>query len=143
MDRADVQPVARSFVRVKGDPLARTFYDRFLASDPEVRRLFAHTDFDRQRDLFLHGIYSLIDYARGGATGRLGIKRLARLHGPDSMQVTRPMFDLWIVCLLAALGEHDPQWSPELRKRWEQVLRNGIDAMIELGRASAQASPSS
>lgn len=138
MDREAVQPVARSFVRAKGEPLARTFYDAFLARDPEVRRLFAHTDFDRQRDLFLHGIYSLIDYARGGATGRMGIRRLSRIHGAGGMNITRRMYDLWIQCLLDALREHDPEWSPELRVRWEQVLRLGIDAMLEAGAAQAR-----
>jgi len=130
MDRASVEPVARSFVRVKGDPLAQAFYQRFLVRDLEVRRMFVGTEIERQRELFLNGIYSLIDYARGGATGRMGVRRLARIHGEGGMGVTRRMYETWLACLLEALATHDPQWSPDLRLAWEQVLRVGIEALL-------------
>lgn len=141
MDRAQVTPVARSFVRVKHDPFARTFYRHLLASDPAVRRVFANTDFERQRELFLHGIYSLIDYARGGATGRLGIRRLGKTHGPSGMNITRAMYGHWIDSLLLALEEHDPNWSPELRNTWLRVLEIGVEAIIAAGQDQPAAAP--
>ena len=141
MDRAEVAPVARSFVRVKHDEFARTFYRRFLTSDPAVRRLFATTDFERQRELFLHGIYSLIDYARGGATGRLGIRRLGKTHGPRGMNITREMYARWVDSLLFALEQHDPAWSPALRDAWQRVLAIGVEAMLATGEGRGVAAP--
>ena len=122
--------MVQSFVRAKGEPLARSFYERFLERDAEVRALFDRTDLDRQRELFVHGIYSLIDYARGGGTGRMGIRRLARIHGENGMGITRRMYALWVTCLLEALQQHDPQWTPALRSAWERVLWVGIEGMM-------------
>ena len=55
----------------------RSFYNRFLASDPAIPPYFAETRFDRQDKLLQHGIALLLIYARRPNPGLLD--RIAEL----------------------------------------------------------------
>lgn len=129
MAPATVQSVSESFSRVRRVAFARAFYDRFLAADPDVRLRFAKTDFERQQELFLHGVFALIDYAGGRATGVLALRRLATLHGRERLAIPPRLYDLWIQHLLATLAAEDPAWRPELADAWREVMTPGIDVL--------------
>jgi hemoglobin-like flavoprotein len=124
-----VQAVSESYARVRGTDFAQQFYDRFLRADEEVRRRFAETDFARQRELFLHGVFALIDYSRGRVTGELAVRRLAKMHGPSGLDIPLRLYDLWVQTLLETLREQDPEWSPELGGAWRAVLQPGVDVL--------------
>lgn len=62
--------VTRSFNRVRNDGLAERFYEIFLEADPRIRPMFKNTDFKRQRDLLIHAIVMLIEYADGKPLGK-------------------------------------------------------------------------
>ncbi len=121
-----IRAVVASYSRVRGASLAEAFYDRFLRADEEARARFAHTDFDRQRDLFLHGLFALIDYARDGAMGRLAVRRLAKTHGGAGLNIPERLYDVWIDTLIETLAEVDQEWSEELSSAWSAVLCPGI-----------------
>ncbi|HJL04385.1 MAG TPA: globin domain-containing protein [Polyangiaceae bacterium LLY-WYZ-15_(1-7)] len=129
LDHSTLHAVRSSFERVREPAFAAAFYERLLARDPEIRRRFAHTDFERQRELFLHGLFALVDYASGGATGKLAIERLHAMHGPEQLDVPAALFDVWRDVLLETLAEHDPEWRGELAVAWRAVLGPGIDAV--------------
>lgn len=112
--------------------MAERFYARLLNADPRISQLFARTDFARQRDLFLRGICSLLDFSDGKAAGRLAIERLGELHSRKRMNIAPEMFVIWVDCLMATLAELDPQFSPELEQRWRQALQPGIDRIKQL-----------
>lgn len=124
-----VQAVSESYARVRGTGFAQQFYDRFLETDGEVRRRFAETDFERQRELFLHGVFALIDYARGSVTGQLAVRRLAKMHGPGELDIPLRLYDLWVQTLLETLSDRDPEWSPKLAAAWRAVLQPGVDVL--------------
>ncbi len=127
--RDGVDSVVASFERVRGDAFAREFYQRFLATDAEVGRRFAATDFERQRELFLHGLFALIDFARGRALGELAVRRLARSHGPNQLDVPGRLYGLWLRSLLETLANTDPGWTPDLERAWRSALEPGMRAV--------------
>ena len=124
--------VMESFSRVYGHRLPERFYEIFLAADPRIRPLFAHTDFARQKELFLHGLVSLLDFAEGKASGQMAIKRLGELHSRRRMNIAPEMFVIWVDCLMKTLAELDPQFSPQLEANWRRTLGPGIDVIKQM-----------
>jgi hemoglobin-like flavoprotein len=121
--------VMESFGRVYGHRLSERFYEILLAADPRIEQLFAHTDFARQKELFLHGLVSLLDYAEGKASGQMAIKRLGELHSRRRMNIAPEMFIVWVDSLMKTLAELDPQFTSQLEGEWRRTLGPGIDVI--------------
>ncbi|HUK57077.1 MAG TPA: globin [Nitrospiria bacterium] len=128
----DVDEVLKSFRRVPEGRLADRFYEIFLKTDPRFKPLFAKTDFERQKELLVHGIFALLEYAKGSATGRMAVRRLGELHSRKRMNITKDMYPVWVFCLIQALREVDPQFTPLLETQWREALQKGIDLMVEM-----------
>lgn len=124
--------VKESFGRVYGPRLPERFYDILLHADPRIAALFKHTDFARQKELFLHGLVSLLDYAEGKASGKMAIKRLGELHSRKRMNIAPDMFIVWINSLIKTLAELDPNFSPQLEAEWRRALSPGIDVIKQM-----------
>jgi len=127
-----VTAVKDSFGRVYGPRLPERFYEILLHADPKIAALFKHTDFARQKELFLHGLVSLLDYAEGKASGKMAIKRLGELHSRKRMNIAPDMFIIWADSLIKTLAELDPQFSPQLEAEWRRALSPGIDAIKQM-----------
>jgi len=125
-------PVMESFGRVYGHRLSERFYEILLNADPRINALFQHTDFARQRELFLHGLISLLDYAEGKASGQMAINRLGELHSRRRMNIAPEMFIVWVDCLMKTMAELDPQFSPQLEADWRRTLGPGIDVIKQM-----------
>jgi hemoglobin-like flavoprotein len=131
--------VRQSFDRAKRHGFAERFYDVFLATDPAIRAKFHRTDFERQRELLLHGVYSMLDYAEHKAMGKLALERLARLHRPERLGVEPWMYERWLECFLATLAEVDPEMSAALALAWREALTPSIAFMVEASGAARSA----
>ena len=124
-----------SFRRVRHKGLADRFYARFLNADPEIARLFSQTDLQRQKDLLLHGIHMLLEYADGRLLGTLAMRRMAEMHHHIGVKVA--MYDVWLDCLVVAVAELDPNYSDDVGRAWRASMEQGIAYMIECqGRVS-------
>jgi hypothetical protein len=128
--------VRQSFDRAKQADFAAHFYHCFLASSAAVRKKFERTDFQRQRELLIHAVYSMLDYASGRSMGRLAIERLARLHDPDHLDIPDAMYELWLQAFIHALRRADPLFDETLADAWRKALRPAIDLMIETHRSA-------
>jgi truncated hemoglobin YjbI len=119
-----------SYRRLRRTPhFARRFYEKLLASDDRIRRMFAKTNFEKQHALFEHGVHVLLEYASGSAIGSMAIARLGERHSPKDLDVDPALYDKWIDCMLATAKELDPRWTPALEKRFRADLRKGIEDM--------------
>jgi hemoglobin-like flavoprotein len=123
--------VLESFRRVRGDQLAQRFYDQFLNADSRFRVLFRNTDFRRQKELLLDGIFTLLKFASDSATAQLAIRRLAESHSRRKMGIVADMYPRWVDTLMNAVAELDPCFSYELEREWRAALQKGIDVMIK------------
>lgn len=103
------------------------FYQRFLASSPQVRKKFAHTDMAAQQRLLRHGILNLVMVARGLPATRL--RQLGESHSRARLDIGPELYASWVDCLLATLAQHDPDFDEALREEWRDVLEAGIAVM--------------
>lgn len=118
-----------SFRRTRHKGLADRFYARFLSADPEIARLFSKTDFTRQKELLLHGIQMLLEYAEGKVLGTMAIERMAEMH--ERIGVTAQMYDIWLDCLVTAVAELDPRYDDSVGRAWQASMQKGIAFMLE------------
>lgn len=131
------QPVRKSealesFRRIRGDRLVDRFYELFLHSDERIRAMFAETDFARQKQMLQHGILMLLGHSRGDAIGGLALKRLGQRHHGE-LGVEPELYKNFADCLIKAVAELDPEWSPRLERAWRADLERGIGEMRRYG----------
>lgn len=120
-----------SFRRLRATDFPTRFYELLLESDPRIRAMFARTDFDKQRDLFMHGVHMLLEFGAGRPTGRMAIDRLSKMHGHAGLKIPPTLYAVWAKTLLDTAREFDPEWSEDVRSAWEMTLRPGIDQIAQ------------
>lgn len=134
----DVSLLRSSFdtIRPHADEAARAFYARMLGTFPQVRPLFASTDFDSQRKKLRESIAAVVSLA--DQPDKLGpvLQKLGASH--ETYGVQPHMYGYVGFSLMAtladALGE---AWTPELATTWETALNVVSKAMIEAQEAAA------
>lgn len=130
MTENDIQLFNDSLERCTSKPeFLYRFYDLFIASSPEIAEKFKNTDFNRQRRMLKASLYLLIYAVEGKPEGLAHLARMSELHGEKGLRIPTWMYDNWFECLLKAVKEFDSHFLPETEAAWENVLREGIDAM--------------
>lgn len=104
-----------------------TFYEKLLASSPEIPPMFAATNFERQHKLLQHGLGVLVIYAKRRNPALL--ERIAGRHGRADVGVEPSLYPLFVESLLTAVERHDPEWSEEVGEAWREVVAPGIEFM--------------
>jgi hemoglobin-like flavoprotein len=132
-----MQEVVQSLQRARDHGLGKRFYERLLSADPRIRRLFAGANFERQRELFEHGVHMLIKFARGDRVGAMALERLGRFHDAQHLDVPPDLYAIWIRCLLETLREVDPEYTEDLDACWREAIQPGIDKMKAMHAAEA------
>ncbi len=120
--------VKKSFDRaiLSGDVMTR-FYEVFLQSHPEIKSMFAHTDFDQQKQLFRHGIDHLILFSEGNAIGKSGITEIAKVHNMGHMNVRPHLYQYWEQCLYQTISEFDAEFDQKTETAWKEVIGKGVE----------------
>ncbi len=126
--------VQESFARCNlKDNFIDRFYENFLSSNDMFAEMFAHTNFDQQKDLLRRGISMMILFADGNPVGRIAVERLAESHGKNKMAIPRDLYNYWIDALVKTVAEIDSKWEPGLEKAWRDTMTQGINTMAEKG----------
>lgn len=129
MSYADL--VMQSYGRCCASPdFFDSFYRHFLASSPQIREKFTHTEMSGQKLLLRQGILNLVMHARGMPDTKL--RALGASHSREGFDIRPELYDLWLEALLLTVGEHDKQCDAETRQAWREVLNKGI-AVIKAG----------
>jgi hemoglobin-like flavoprotein len=121
-----------SLKRCLGHPgFLSAFYDRFLASSPEVREKFRGVDMKRQTRVLADSLYVVAVAVQGdeGSIARGDLPRLAERHSRRDLDIRPELYDLWTRCLLDTAREHDSQWSEEVAAAWDETLAFGVQCL--------------
>jgi len=103
------------------------FYERFLASSPEVAEKFVGTDFTRQKELLRTSFHHLLLVARDPKQGPVPyLEEIAVRHGTGHLAIGAHLYDLWLDGLLETVRVCDPEFSPNVEAAWEEVMMVGI-----------------
>jgi hemoglobin-like flavoprotein len=101
----------------------RSFYDRFLASDPAIPPYFAATRFDRQDKLLQHGVSLLLIYAKRPNPSLLD--RIAERHGPKGLSIPPALFPPFIESFIDTVREFDPEFNAGIEAAWRAAIAPG------------------
>lgn len=123
--------VQESFARcLSTGKLLDRFYEIFLESHPDIKPMFAKTDFAKQKGLLRNGLNTMISYSRGTGIAESALKRLGRMHGPSQLDIAPGLFKYWIDSILATVEELDPEFDDETAEAWRTAMQKGTDFMI-------------
>ncbi len=104
------------------------FYEIFLASSPEIKPRFAHTDFAKQKDLLQRGLTMMVMYDGGSETAKMTLDRIGESHSRrGGINIPPNLYRFWIESLIKTISEFDPKFSPEVESAWRHVIQKGVD----------------
>ncbi len=125
---SDAELFNSSFERCQSKPgFLERFYRIFLGSSPEVAEKFRHTDFVRQREVLKASLYMLMLASLGTPEALQHLDRMAQLHSRKQLDIRPELYDLWLTCMMKAVGEFDPAFNEKTEQAWRRVLQHGID----------------
>lgn len=105
-----------------------SFYQRFFEACPEVRPMFAGTDFKRQHKLLQHAIGLLLSFHPSEREPNL-LTRVAQRHGRGDLGVNPAHYDSFVSSLIETVHQFDPEFSPEVGQAWRDAISGGIEYM--------------
>jgi hemoglobin-like flavoprotein len=105
------------------------FYDLFLASSREVAEKFRHADFPKQKRMLQASLYMMILATDGKAEIHRDLQRIAKRHSRTDLDIRPELYTLWLECLIQAVRECDPQFTPETEAAWRRIMEQGIKFM--------------
>ncbi len=133
MDEKVVATFDESLHRCDSNPrFLDIFYEKFMASSPEIQEKFAKTDFARQKRLLRASFYLILLASEDEFLGpERYLKYLAANHGARGLKIGAHFYDLWLDSLLATAKQCDPEYSSEVEAAWEEVMGVGIGYMLK------------
>lgn len=132
VDRQLVELFLASLKRCLAMPgFMESFYRSFVSSSEEVREKFRNTDLQRQARMLSDSLYVLAVAVQGqaGSPARGDLPRLAERHSRRDLDISPPLYDHWLACLIGTARGHDPEFTPEIEAAWRATLGAGIDYM--------------
>lgn len=111
-----------SLARCGNGAFVDRFYERFLASSPEVRAKFASTDFARQRLMLLRSLELVAAAADGDAKGVEELRARAETHSRSQLNIEPHLYDLWLESAIQSASAADPLWTAEVETAWRSIL---------------------
>ena len=132
MDERTLELFNRSFESCVARPgFLERFYAIFIDSSPDVRGKFEHTDLKRQAQIVKKSLYILTMASLETEEVLEEIARLGQSHGREGMKIETRMYELWLDCLLQAVREFDPRWSPEVGESWRRMFSPYLSRLKE------------
>lgn len=137
----NIELLRQSFAMIapRADEVARAFYGRMLGTFPQVRPLFAHTDFEAQRRNLMATVGAVVKLADQPDDLMPVLDKLGASH--QGYGVTPDQYFYVKSSMLHTLAEAAGEaWTVEMAESWEQALDLVAGRMIEAQeRAAAKA----
>lgn len=131
MTEVELEHFNDSLTRCTSTPrFMERFYELFLASSEAVREKFKHTDLKKQRRVLQASFYMLMLAADGKSETHGHLERLAEIHSSAGHDIPPYMYQTWLDCLVQAVKENDPKFTPETEHVWRRMMAKGIEFML-------------
>ncbi len=117
-------------VTPRADDVAKLFYSKMLSVFPQVRPLFAKTDFEAQRKNLIQSLSAVVKLVDQPDELNPLLVKLGESH--NNYRVTPHMYRYVSFSLLATLAEtFGDDWTVEAAETWEAALDAVSQKMIE------------
>jgi hemoglobin-like flavoprotein len=113
-----------------GDDFFDDFYATLSERAPGIGAMFAHVDMQQQNRLIRRGVEHLVNFALGSEESTEQLRRMARTHGREQLNIAPELYGLWVDTLMETVRMHDPNANDHVEAAWRIVLRGGIDLII-------------
>ena len=123
-----IRAVESSYARcLNKNGFLNRFYDIFMASHPDVKPHFAHTDLSTQIQLLRHGLMSVFMFTENNPIGQKALTRIRDTHKRTKLNIAPTLYQHWTDSLIKAVSEFDGQFNAELERSWRQVIQPATD----------------
>jgi hemoglobin-like flavoprotein len=109
-----------------GDAFFVRFYELFLASSPQIRELFTHTNMARQVTMLRRSLFEVVTFYVTGIVSE-PLRRIAQVH--QHLNLNPAMYDDWVDALVATVREFDQDTDELTEYAWRLALTPGITYM--------------
>ena len=109
------------------DGFLNRFYEIFMASHPDIRTMFAHTDFSAQIGLLRHGLNSVFMFSENNPIARKTLTRIRSSHSKDKLNIAPSLYRYWIDSLIKTVSEFDPEFTGDIEQAWRRVIQPAVD----------------
>lgn len=128
----EIDTFNKSLERCLSDPeFIPRFYERFLASSEDVRRLFALTNFPDQEKRLARSLQVLGAAMQGDMAAVRHLNARAESHDRRHMDIRPDLYLLWEDALTKTASEVDPEWDDHVAESWKVVLIHAIHFMVK------------
>ena len=122
-----------SLQRVLADkePLIRRFYDRFLAEQPQARRLFVDVDLEKQALMLTMALIVVEAYSRDSYPA---VEHYLHVLGDRHREagIPRDLFAPFRDCLVDTIRQSQIEnWDEELGTAWREALSRATQTMFQ------------
>ena len=125
------EDVRQSFDRCEATGgFAEIFYNLFLDSSPEVPPYFGDTNFDEQRHVLRDSVHMMVSHDVSEPRMREMLDQLGSAHSRDAYNVLPRFYDLWLDSICETAKLLDPEWEPDLERKWRARLRPGLQIIM-------------
>ena len=125
------EDVRQSFDRCEATGgFTEIFYNLFLDSSTEVPPYFADTDFDEQRHVLRDSVHMMVTHDVSEPRMRQMLEQLGRAHSRDAFNILPRLYELWLDCICETAKLLDPEWEPDLERKWRARLRPGLQVIM-------------
>lgn len=132
VSESDVASVRKSYGRVIAKAgFVERFYEIFLSSSPEIRKMFAKTDFKKQNDMLERSLTMALLFPQHNLIAKQVVDRIRISHSRDHMNVDPALYGFWLDSLIKAVAEREPNFDPGLEQQWRRVLQVTLDHLAE------------
>jgi hemoglobin-like flavoprotein len=125
-----VEIVQGSFARCDSPEFYDTIYDIFLAKSPEVQKVFANTDFKRQKVILRTTVSLMVRFQLPDPRAQEVFEKVGTSHSREGHNIHPSLYALWLESLLESIDRHDPESSDEVKDAWRDYLQDGVAIII-------------
>ncbi len=120
----------RAVLRVKqGKFFIDAFYDRFIASSPEVEEKFKTTRMATQKRMLQESLVQMAFFFATKGEADDQIEKISRIHSEGEKNIKPHLYDLWLECLIDTVRDYDAEFNQDVELAWRMVMASGITFM--------------
>lgn len=120
----------RAVLRVKdGKFFIDGFYDRFIASSPEVEEKFKTTSMATQKLMLQESLVHMENFFATKGEADDQIEKVSRIHSKGEKNIAPHLYDLWLECLIDTVRDYDSEFNHDVELAWRMVMGSGITFM--------------
>ena len=106
----------------------KRFYERLLASDPQIAKLFADTDMDQQVEMLKQSMTFVMSFSATLEPSE-EMTKIAKMHGKGKLDIPAKYYEFWLNYMLETLEKFDPKFDEYIETSWRVMMAPGIAYM--------------